>query len=177
MVLTWSGSAWAPANPPGGGGAPSSGDIWIAKLDGTLIGKVISWSNGSGFEMWDDQDSVLISYRSIPDSNPRYSTSTGGGTLNLYYTTADCSDSPHGFMKMNLQSIPNSAIAVGGILYKFDTVYDTINVLSSRWEDGTGALLPCSPASSQGKFPRLIPIAQPGVPLELPVGTFKFVKQ
>jgi len=178
MVLTWSGSAWAPANPSGGGGA-GAGVFWLVKTsDNTPIAQIITWQGGSNFTVWDEADSVSVNYGNNGGTNTVNKVS-GQGSFYLNYTTANCSDTPHssGNLTNTAGSVPNTAWGIGGVLYKVESVSDTINVVAMQGETAGGALMPCTAVNPpiSGNFFRLMPIPSPGVPMTLAAGSYKLL--
>jgi hypothetical protein len=176
QVLQWNGTAWTPASNIGGDGGGIN--LWLANIDGSIIGKLITFDYmDASFSIWDDQDAAIVNYVPSQDGSKMVASSSHG--LITFYTTSNCSDYPHAPSTFGYSnSLANTAWVFGNKFYRVEIATDNITVLASR-TDQFGNVGSCSPRSpsTTGNFQKLTEITNPGVPTVLPIGSFKIIKQ
>jgi hypothetical protein len=163
QVLKYNGSAWVPAaNNPSGG-------LYLAYLNGTIIGQLVTWIGGNTLFVWDDADGVMVVYENT----------TGGVKIHeqsqLEYATSDCSGTAYKQTgsTVDMTNIPNAAFVFAGVLHKVSVTSESVSLVAYKNSSGV-----CNSMSvTSGTFFQVTPIASPGVPLSLATGSFKFMKQ
>jgi hypothetical protein len=157
--------------------ASTSGKFWLANTDGSLIGELLSWQGGPNIQVWDEADGLMVNYSTF---NGGLGLVSSGGFY-PYYTTTNCTGQAYGSAQApnTLGSVPNTAIGSAGKFYKIETVRDTVTIRSQTGEDAAGNSMGCTVLNTplNGPFLRITEIANPGVPMRIPFGTYKFIKQ
>jgi hypothetical protein len=158
----------------GPAGSATASNFWLLYNDGTPIGQIIT-INGPNFVLWDDVNQMLAAYSPVHVVNSTFSTMTTSGTA-LYYSTSDCSDTPHA---STLVAGPiNTSFSIGSAIYKIDVPADTFTAVAYR-ADNSGSITACTALSpvATGSYQKATLITNPSLPLSLTYGTYKIEKR